>query len=84
MIASIRESKARLSEFVALANSGEEVVITVRGKPSAKLVPIQGSSDKRDKIAWGKEISARLAQQQPPAPGTSSQEIIDQLREERF
>ena len=33
MIASLRESKTRLSELVNLANSGEEILITVHGQP---------------------------------------------------
>lgn len=84
MIASIRESKARLSEFVALANDGEEVIITVRGKPSAKLVPFETSENNINTKEWVEEIKARLSRQQPPGPSTSSQEILNQLREERF
>ena len=38
MIATLRESKASLSELVALANSGEEVLITVHGQPKARFL----------------------------------------------
>jgi prevent-host-death family protein len=34
----IREAKAKLSHFVALAKQGEDVVLTERGAPVARLV----------------------------------------------
>ena len=34
------EAKTRLSEFVARAEAGEEVIITRHNKPVAKIVPI--------------------------------------------
>ena len=36
----IRELKARLSAYVALAESGETVVVTDRGHPVAELRPV--------------------------------------------
>ena len=41
MIATLKESKARLSELVRLAGAGEEVLITVRGKPQARLSAVR-------------------------------------------
>jgi prevent-host-death family protein len=38
---SLADAKARLSELVALAEAGEEVRITRRGKPVARLTPVQ-------------------------------------------
>ena len=35
----LADAKARLSELVDLANAGEAVTITRRGKPVARLVP---------------------------------------------
>ena len=40
MIVTLRESKAKLSALVEVAAGGEEVVITVRGKPRARLCPL--------------------------------------------
>lgn len=37
---SITEAKTRLSELVAAAESGKEVIITRRGKPAVRMVPI--------------------------------------------
>ncbi len=41
--ASVAELKARLSEFLAVAKAGEEVVITERGKPVARLTGLPDS-----------------------------------------
>ena len=41
---SIAGLKARLSEYLARARAGEEVVITDRGRPVAKLGPLSGQS----------------------------------------
>jgi prevent-host-death family protein len=39
------EAKTHLSELVARAEQGEEVVITRHNKPVAKLVPLSAGSD---------------------------------------
>jgi prevent-host-death family protein len=38
--APVSKLKATLSEFLAKVKSGEEVIITERGKPIAKIVPL--------------------------------------------
>ena len=43
METNVRELKAHLSEYLHRAALGEEVVVTLRGKPLARLVPV--SSD---------------------------------------
>ena len=83
MIVNIRESKARLSELVSKANAGEDVVITVRGKPRARIVPLQSEHVTPDMRAWADELGARLQVDASPSPD-SSNAIINQLREERW
>ncbi|MER8750110.1 type II toxin-antitoxin system prevent-host-death family antitoxin [Mesorhizobium sp. M1050] len=39
MNVSITEARAKLSELVRRAKAGEEIVITRRGKPVARLLP---------------------------------------------
>jgi prevent-host-death family protein len=39
-IARVSELKASLSKYLARVKKGEEVVVTERGKPVAKLVPV--------------------------------------------
>ncbi len=41
--AGIGELKARLSAYVARVRAGEEVTITDRGRPVARIVPVPGS-----------------------------------------
>ena len=38
--AGVADLKARLSEYLARVKSGEEVLVTDRGKPIARLVPV--------------------------------------------
>lgn len=83
MIVSVRESKARLSELVSKANAGEDVVITVRGQPRARLVPLRSENNTPDMHAWADELEARLQIKVPTSPDSSG-EIIDQLREDRW
>ena len=40
----IRELKAHLSEYVRRANRGEQILVTDRGKPVARLVSLGGLS----------------------------------------
>lgn len=41
------EAKNRLSELVGKAEKGEEIVITRRGKPAARLMALRNDDDKR-------------------------------------
>lgn len=50
--AAISELKARLSEFLSQVKAGNEVLITDRGKPVARLVPIRVSDMKARKESW--------------------------------
>jgi prevent-host-death family protein len=37
----LRELKARLSEYVSRARDGETIIVTLRNKPVAQLVPLE-------------------------------------------
>ena len=50
------EAKNKLSELLDRAEHGEEIVITRRGKPVAKLGPFQSEVDRRE----AEEAAARL------------------------
>jgi len=83
MLIGIRESKARLSELLSKAGAGEEVVITVRGRPAARLVPIrQDDEGAPSTTSWAKELRTRL-KGAAPARASSSREILDDLRGDR-
>ena len=49
----VRDLKARLSEFVGRASAGEEIVVTDRGRPVARLVPFAADSAVDRGIAEG-------------------------------
>ena len=44
MAVGIRELKAKLSEYVSRAANGEQIVVTDRGRPVARLVGLEGTS----------------------------------------
>ncbi len=46
-VVSIRELKSRLSHYLRLARQGESVVITDRGVPVSRLVPIEPDLEAR-------------------------------------
>ena len=79
------EAKTHLSELVARAEQGEEVIITRHNKPVAKLVPIsQVSAElvarRREAIAQleaiGRQVVARTG-------GITREEILEWVREGR-
>jgi prevent-host-death family protein len=84
MITNLRESKAHLSALVDRAARGEEVVITVRGKPKARLCPIvtSGPLDKDAANRWGRQLKEARAKYSVGSHDSSS-DIIDELRGER-
>jgi prevent-host-death family protein len=48
--AAVSELKARLSEYLNQVKAGMEVLITDRGKPVARLVPISRSKDVKESL----------------------------------
>ena len=48
--AGVSELKARLSEYLNQVKAGMEVLITDRGKPVARLVPIPRSKDLKESL----------------------------------
>ena len=49
--AAVSELKARLSEYLNQVKAGMEVLITDRGKPVARLVPLSRSEDFKESLA---------------------------------
>jgi prevent-host-death family protein len=84
MIATLRESKAHLSALVERAARGEEVVITVRGKPKARLCPLAASEplSKLGARQWSMQLREARARYSA-GPQDSTTEILDDLRGER-
>ena len=65
MTTTLREAKAKLSEMVKRASRGEEVVITVHGKETAKLVPLPKRSKKVTTQAETAQVEQALRQSDP-------------------
>ena len=84
MIRTLKESKATLSALVERASRGEEVVITVRGVPKARLCPITDSpsGNSQERHGWGQRLGEIRAEY---SVGThdSSSEILGRQREDR-
>ena len=49
MKATARDLRFRSKELIDLVNKGEEVIITFRGKPCARLVPYQENKKQTEK-----------------------------------
>ncbi len=83
MIASLRDSKAHLSALVERASHGEEVIITVRGKPKACLCPIpEHKTGEYEKLEWGRKLREARATYSTGSCDSSS-EILDDVRGDR-
>lgn len=88
--AGIAELKARLSEYLARVKRGAEVVVTERGVPIAKLVPL-GREESRDSrrerlIRDGLLVPGRrelLKKLRPPRGKKTSYGVLEALLAER-
>lgn len=75
--APISELKARLSEYLKVVRAGEEVIVTDRGKPVARIAPISGPEETESWL-W---MLVRTGQVRPPeAEGGIDMELIAALR----
>ena len=83
MTATLRETKAKLSEMVKRASQGEEVIITVHGKEMAKLVGLPKRRKKFDKKKWLAELAELRRKTSTGKIGMTAQEIQDELRADR-
>ncbi len=84
MIKTLRESKAKLSELVELASGGQDVLITVRGKVKARLTRAGAPHPRSDRAAWVRKLRALRAAYRTSKTQPSIEEILTQLREDRF
>lgn len=86
--AAVSEIKARLSEYLARVRGGEEVIVTDRGRPVARIVPV---SDREPHLAelerrgLIRRPSARLPDDflDRPRPKVAGPSLVDAVTEER-
>lgn len=67
---SVATSKDQLSKLIDRAQAGEEVIITRRGKPAARLVPAEPPEPRRPDVA---AATARLREQLKALPPIKSE-----------
>jgi prevent-host-death family protein len=85
MIANLREAKSNLSQLVQRAADGEEIIITVRGQPKARLTGIiSNKMQNGDRAEWVAELSAAAEAARVGPLKSTSQQFWDELREERL
>ena len=83
MTVGIRELKAKLSEFVGRAANGEQIVVTDRGKPVARLVGLEGASMIERGIEEGWITPASRTHLGPAKRVSASRSTADVLDEDR-
>jgi len=78
---SVVEAKNNLSELIARAANGEEVVITRHGVPVAEIKPVRPAPKKvtQADLDW---LEAHRVQPEPGYPGAA--ELIRQMRDEGY
>jgi prevent-host-death family protein len=86
-VVSVRELKSRLSHYLKLARGGESVVITDRGVPVGRLVPIEQDLEGRIAALRGARLlqwsGRRLAPRQPAVRIPAGKSVAQLLIEER-
>jgi prevent-host-death family protein len=94
--AGVAQLKARLSEYLSRVKAGEEVLVTDRGRPVARLVPVGYVSDNEAELARLRAMereglvrlgSGRLPagffeKERPADPGALLREAVLEEREE--
>jgi prevent-host-death family protein len=86
-VVSVRELKSRLSHYLKLARGGESVVITDRGVPVGRLVPIEQDLEGRVAALRAERLlqwsGRRLAPRQPAVRMPAGKSVAQLLIEDR-
>lgn len=83
MAVGVRELKANLSEYLARASAGEEIVVTDRNRPVVRLVAYTAPSEVERGIEQGWIEAPRRAGLTEAAPVRSTRSTIQVLDEDR-
>ena len=83
MTVGIRELKAKLSEYVNRAANGEQIVVTDRGRPVARLVGLDRPSTIERGIEEGWITPASRTRLQPAQRFRAPRSTADVLEEDR-
>ena len=77
----VKEAKAKLTELLRIAESGERIVLTRNGKPVADLVPHEGAKEE-DKMSILDRVQAWHTSNPAKAIGWVSDDFDDPLPED--
>jgi len=88
MTTTLSQSQADLPRLVELASQGEDVVITVEGKPKARLTRADapagnGARPPVDMTAWLKELEEVRRKYATGKTGPTVEQILDEDRTDR-
>ena len=78
----VRELKARLSHYLSRVQAGDEIVVTDRGRPVARLQPYSATALERG-IEEGWVEPPRRTKLNPPLRLKASRSVMDVLDEDR-
>jgi prevent-host-death family protein len=91
IVAGVAEVKAKLSEYLARVRGGRDVLITERGRPVARIVPVSGASDElaeleREGLVRGPTMKLPkgfLDAPRPRAAASVTEALLEERREGR-
>lgn len=72
--ANMHEAKTRLSQLVAAALNGEEVILCSKGQPKVRIVPVETKPIRRNLIPPDPTLRATLAPGYDPSEPLSEDE----------
>jgi prevent-host-death family protein len=79
----IRELRAHLSRYLERVYDGEDIVVTDRGVPVARIVPMNGQRKIDRLIAAGLVQAVPKPKGPPPRPVTAKGTVSDLVAEQR-
>lgn len=87
MTTTLSQSQADLPRLVGLASQGEDVLITVEGKPKARLTRAESANghqlSPQELQTWLAELADLRARLATGKSGTSAEQLVAEDREDR-
>ena len=91
VVVGVAEVKAKLSKYLAKVRGGRDVLITERGRPVARIVPVSGGSDElaeleREGLVRGATMKLPrdfLDAPRPQAASSVTEALLEERREGR-
>lgn len=77
-VATVRQLRNEFPRLAALLANGEEVLLTRRSKPIAKLVPVK--EDPSTQVDWTQSAALRLERSGSPLSAETSASLLSEAR----